>query len=183
MRDVSIIAEAASVVRASELAKAHLPSVILAPAELDGASTVQPLCELRHRLAPSSKIVVIANCIDCEQISDFTRIGVTAQLLWTELSLTALPHLIAGLLSSDITMTSRTLVDQCIPARQQVQLSERELKILRNLADGLTYKEIAQVEMLSRRTVARLVGALEVRFETPTQFTLGLKVKQYGLLP
>jgi DNA-binding NarL/FixJ family response regulator len=84
MRDVSIIGEAASVVRAAELAKAHLPSVILAPAELDGASTVQLLCELRHRLAPSSKIVVIANHIDCEQVSNFTRIDVSAQLLWAE---------------------------------------------------------------------------------------------------
>jgi DNA-binding CsgD family transcriptional regulator len=109
--------------------------------------------------------------------------GISAQLLWEELSLTALSHLIAGLLSSDITMTSRTLVDRCVPARQQIQLSERELTILRHLAEGLTYKEIAQVERLSRRTVARLVGALEVRFQASTLFTLGQKVEQYGILP
>jgi DNA-binding NarL/FixJ family response regulator len=183
MRDVRIVGEAASAVQAAELAKAHLPSVILAPVKLDDAPTVPLLYELRHRLAPSSKIVVIANRIDCEQVSHFARMGISAQLLWEELSLTALSHLIAGLLSSDITMTSRTLVDRCVPARQQIQLSERELTILRHLAEGLTYKEIAQVERLSRRTVARLVGALEVRFQASTLFTLGQKVEQYGILP
>lgn len=62
------------------------------------------------------------------------------------------------------------------------RLTSRERIVLQRLAEGLTHKEIAQVEQVSLRTIERTIASLESKLGASNQFLLGKKAEHFGLL-
>jgi DNA-binding NarL/FixJ family response regulator len=187
---VRVVGEATDGARADELAVRLLPSVVIASASLNGASTVPLLARMHDDILPGSKIIVISRRFETRQVLEFSAIRASAQLVWDDLTVQSLSEVLSAIMSSDIVVMSRTVSDmshlasETKPGRiaNPIRLNVRERGILFGLAEGLTYDEIARVEKTSRRTVARIIAALEAKLDAPTQFALGRRVTQLHLL-
>jgi DNA-binding NarL/FixJ family response regulator len=188
--NLRIAGEASDSARAADLAVRLQPSVIVAPSLLEGNSTSRLLVSLQKDVLPNSKFIVIAKSFQSQNAREFVELSFSAMLLWSEFTVQTLSDSLTAAISCDIIVMSRTVAemftttprDALAADTSPIRLNCRERAILRRLSEGLTYEEIARSEQLSRRSVARSVASLEAALNSPTQFTLGRKVTQLGLL-
>ena len=133
---------------------------------------------------------MFASRLNPAELSALNELGVVGYLLWGDLAPETLPHCLATMLIGKAVLRTRSVAAafagawSCSPrpCGDRVRLTEREQAVLRRLAEGLTHEEIAQLEPLSLRTVDRIVATLEAKLDAPSQFVLGLKAAQFGLL-
>jgi len=190
MAGVRVIGAATTVAHGVELAMLLQPEIIIAAAELEGTALLPLLSELHRTACARSKIIVLASQLRPDDLAAIERVDITAYLLWRDLSSEALCHCLAAVITGDVVVASQPVATAFLAAQRRtalalpalVRLTERERVVLRRLAEGLTYKEIAVAEGLSLRTVERTVARLERKLDAPTQFVLGMKVAQLGLL-
>jgi DNA-binding CsgD family transcriptional regulator len=63
------------------------------------------------------------------------------------------------------------------------QLTARERRLLLDLADGMTQKQIAIAENLSARTVRRQIDRMRMKLDASTLFTLGVNAARLRIVP
>ena len=187
---VAVVGEAMSAHQAVDLAGAQKPNVILSAERIAGVSTLSLLVGLRTRLAPGSRIVVIASRFNPAELDGFAEIGVAAHLLWRDLSTETLGHVLTAVIQGDIVMASRDVASAYLAARRMtlnshmppVSLTAREWAVLRCLSHGHTHQQIAVEERISRRTVERVVATLMIKLDAVNEFMLGWKACHYELI-
>jgi DNA-binding NarL/FixJ family response regulator len=172
--DIEVVAEAASAGEALELAPRVHPDVMLLDINLPGADGLSLLRELAPRL-PQTKIVMLTVSEDRRDLLQAVRSG-AAGYLTKDLGPAALQRAVRGIKSGDLAM-SRGMAADAIrelaaairpggrpsPSRatsELTSLSVRELEVLRQLAAGLTDREIAERLGISPRTVETHVGSV-----------------------
>jgi DNA-binding NarL/FixJ family response regulator len=191
LEDVQVVGEVTTAHQAIELASRLRPDVILSAARVDGVSARPLLLDLQRRGEPASKIIVFAGRLDPDLFAAVDNLRLSGYLLWSDLSAEALPHVLAAVMAGDVVVgtptVARAFIDTlCRPTRARPgapRLSVHEQAVLRRLAEGLTYDEIATAEQLSERTVARIVADLREKLEAPTNFMLGMKAVELGFTP
>jgi DNA-binding NarL/FixJ family response regulator len=117
-------------------------------------------------------------------------VDIAAYLLWRDLSSEALRHCLAAVITGDVVVASQAAAAAFLAAQRRaslafpaaVPLTAREQVVLRRLAEGLTHKEIAVAEGLSRRTVELTAARLAARLEASPPFVLGMQAARLGLL-
>lgn len=157
--DLKVIAEAASGQEGIALAKQHLPDVVLMDLVMPGLDGVAATRQVKQA-SPRTQVVVLTSYHDDEHIFPAIRAGALSYVL-KEISPDALADVVRKAAYGEATLHSRVAArvirelqglraDQINPF---TELSDREMEVLRLIADGLANKEIADQLYLSEKTV------------------------------
>ena len=168
--DISVVAEARSGEEAIPLALDVRPEVLLLDVHLPGISGIDVVRELAGQL-PDCKIVMLTVSATKMQVMEAIAAG-AAGYLTKDLSPEALVRAVRGVRDGHLPM-SRTLAASTLRhfsdlinrvratgGMELAGLSERELQVLRFVAQGLTDRQIAGLLVLSPRTVEKHVATI-----------------------
>ena len=190
--DFEVVGEAANGLEAIRLVRLHLPSVVLMDLQmpvLDGVAATRRL----HEEQPDCRIIVLTTFDDDEMVFDGLRAGAVGYLLKdapSEKLAEAIrvaargetflqPSVAAKVVAEFARLTKKAVVP---PTSLVDPLSERELEILRLIAQGASNREIAGTLFLAEGTVknhvTNILGKLEVRDRTQA----ALKAKESSLI-
>ena len=168
--DIRVIAEAGTGEAAIPLALTTRPDVMLLDVHMPGISGIDVVKELAGRL-PDCKIIMLTVSATKMQVMEAIAAGAVGYLT-KDLSPEALQRAVRGVRSGHLPM-SRTLAASTlrhfsdlinrVRAAGGVELtglSDRELQVLRLIAQGMTDRQIAALLVLSPRTVEKHVATI-----------------------
>lgn len=157
--DLKVIAEAASGQEGIALAKQHLPDVVLMDLVMPGLDGVAATRQVKQA-SPRTQVVVLTSYYNDEHIFPAIRAGALSYVL-KEISPDDLADVVRKAADGEATLHPRVAArvirelqglrpDQINPF---TELSDREMEVLRLIADGLANKEIADQLYLSEKTI------------------------------
>ena len=160
------LVEADDGLRAVELAEARKPEVVIMDIDLPGLSGIDATREIMAR-CPGTRVLVLSASETRERVIEAVRAGATGYLLKTAASheiVDAVRRVYQGELVLPPALASVVLEEFRAPARSARtpldELSQRELEVLRLMADGHTNQAIGRELHLSPKTVEAHIGAI-----------------------
>ena len=190
--DFEVVGEAGNGEEALRLARALQPSVVLMDLQmpvLDGVAATRRL----HEEQPGCRVIVLTTFDDDEMVFDGLRAGAVGYLLKDAPS-EKLAEAIRGAARGESflqpSVAAKVVAEFARLSRKTVRtqasviepLSERELEILRLIAQGASNREIAKALFLAEGTVknhvTNILGKLEARDRTQA----ALKARDSGLI-
>lgn len=173
--EIEIVGEGSTRDEAIGMALDARPDIVLLDIDLRGESALPVIAELRRRL-PQATVVVLTASTSEHLLIEAVEAGARG-FLTKDMDGEALRRAVVGAARGELAVTrrrARLLVDRLGEARRSpapdVGLTDRELQVIRMVADGLTDREIAAALVLSPRTVeghvARLIHKLGARNRT-----------------
>jgi DNA-binding NarL/FixJ family response regulator len=160
---IDLVAEAGSAEEALDMVRRVQPEVMLVDIDLPGMNGVQLVRELAPRL-PDCQIVMLTGSGKSEDVVAAMRGGAVGYLT-KDMTPDGLVRSVLAIRSGDLPMPRRLaaqLVRQLVKPSAATGgpggMSEREVEVLRLVADGLTDREIGTALGISPRTVGRHVG-------------------------
>jgi two-component system NarL family response regulator len=177
--DFEVVAEAADGGEAIALFRQHAPDVTLIDLRmprLDGIETIRLLL----RSAPDSRFLVLTTYDDDDDISRALQAGASGYLL-KDIGRDTLREAIR-VVHSGRRFIPANIADRALPRAKAQELTDRELQVLRHIAEGLTNKQIGEQLGIAESTVKSHVNTLlsKLRVTDRTQ-ALVLAVKR-GLI-
>ena len=190
--DFEVVGEAANGAEAIRLARSLLPLVVLMDLQmpvLDGVAATRRL----HEEQPDCRVIVLTTFDDDELVFDGLRAGAVGYLLKDAPSEklaeairvaargeTFLQPSVAAKVVAEFARLSRKTLTTANPVIEP--LSEREIEVLRLIAQGASNREIANALFLAEGTVknhvTNILGKLEARDRTQA----ALKARDSGLI-
>jgi DNA-binding NarL/FixJ family response regulator len=173
--EMQVVGEAATPDAALSQALLLRPDVVVLDVDLRGESAVPIISEL-HRRLPEATVVILTASTSDRLVVEAVEAGARG-FLTKDMDGETLRRSILGAARGELAMTrrrSRLVTDHLAVRRErsplELGLTEREIEIIRMVAEGLTDREIAEALVLSRRTVeghvARLIHKLGSRNRT-----------------
>lgn len=165
------------------------PAAIICAGRLDGMSTLSLLLQLREH-CPRAILVVIDHAVEIDVIASLRSLRLAGYFLWGDQSEESLIQALTVILSGEVVAGSLSVIERVVAALEgrflssplpSSSLTEREVAVLRGLAGHLSCAEIAKQLCLGERTIARCIEQLEVKFDAPDRFTLGMRASQFGV--
>jgi DNA-binding NarL/FixJ family response regulator len=177
-----ILWQAANGVEALDKMQSTSVDILLADIRMpvmDGITLVQKLRDL----GVTTPVMMLTTFDDCELFTRSLAAGANGFLL-KDVSLEKLIHsiesLVAGGFITDNAMLKKWQQDKTRPST--VQLTERELQILRLLVGGMSNKEIVRAVFLAEGTVRNHVSTLLAKLECRDRTQAVLKAMELGLV-
>lgn len=174
-------------------AYAHfLPDVVLMDVRMPVMDGVEATRRLRQRW-PAARVIILTTFDDDEYVFDGLRAGALGYLL-KDVSIHELADAIHTVMAGGVLIepsVARKVVAEfarmAVTTPQDGQslgepLSERELEILRLLAQGLTNREIAQRLYLAEGTVKNYVTNILGKIDARDRTQAALRARELGLL-
>ena len=187
--EIEVVGTAQDGAQAIEMIPHTDPDVILMDLKMPGMNGIQATRQIRKD-HPDLKVLVLTTFGDDEWVFDAIRSGASGYLLkgtprvelvqavkGTVLGETHVDPGVAGRLFSHISQ-SVTPKDTTVAE----DLSERELEILRLLAQGLTNAEIAERLFLTRGTVRNYVSSILAKLDVEDRTQAALIAVRHGLV-
>ena len=190
--DLEVVGEAANGAEAIRLARSLLPLVVLMDLQmpvLDGVAATRRLQEEQ----PNCRVIVLTTFDDDELVFDGLRAGAVGYLLKDAPSEklaeairvaargeTFLQPSVAAKVVAEFARLSRKTVTTTNPVIEP--LSEREIEILRLIAQGASNREIAGTLFLAEGTVKNHVTSILGKLEARDRTQAALKAKDCGLI-
>jgi len=190
--DLEVVGEAANGAEAIRLARSLLPLVVLMDLQmpvLDGVAATRRL----HEEQPNCRVIVLTTFDDDELVFDGLRAGAVGYLLKDAPSEklaeairvaargeTFLQPSVAAKVVAEFARLSRKTVTTANPVIEP--LSEREIEILRLIAQGASNREIAGTLFLAEGTVKNHVTSILGKLEARDRTQAALKAKDCGLI-
>jgi two-component system, NarL family, response regulator LiaR len=162
--DLLVVGEAASGAEGVSLAEQLAPDVALMDLVMPGMDGVEATRQIK-RASPRTQIVVLTSYHDDEHILPALRAGALSYLL-KDIGVDALAEAIRGAARGEAALHPRVaarVIRELQGGRDNglnpfAELSERELEVLRMIAEGLNNAEIAARLVLSEKTVKGHIG-------------------------
>jgi NarL family two-component system response regulator LiaR len=184
--DIEIVGLAADGLEAVTLARARQPDVVLLDLVMprqDGLATIPQLLQDR----PDTRVLVLTSFGQDEQIFAAIKAGALGYLL-KDSSAQELVRAIRDVARGELTLhpaIARRLLGEvnrpALAAAAGETLTERELEVLRLLAEGRSNQEIAQALTLSERTVSAHVSHILKKLHVASRTQAALYAVREGL--
>ena len=178
-------------VEAVELVAKHRPDVVLMDLRMPIVNGIQATRQIHDRY-PDAKVLVLTTYDHDEWVFDAIRAGAAGYLLKDtprEQLIAAIRGTAEGATYVDPHVAGKLfrLVGQpgavnALPTAIAVDLSERELDILRLLADGLSNADIAEQLHLSKGTVQNYVSNILAKLDVTDRTQAALIALRHGLV-
>ena len=191
--DIEVIAEAKDGIEAVEKAKTLKPDVILMDISMPRMNGIEATrrIKLEH---PQIGIVVLTMYQDEEYIFDLVKAGATGYMLKTSDSsqiLKAIRSTYQGESLIQPSVASKILSEfshlsqprPAKPPRPAKELTDRELEVIRRVADGKTNKEIANLLNISEKTVKNHVRNIFHKLDVDDRTQAAIYAIKKGLIP
>ncbi|GAA1370568.1 response regulator [Catellatospora chokoriensis] len=191
--DIVVVGEAGDGAQALDRAAALRPDVVLMDLRmpvLDGVAATRRM-RVEH---PGVRVIVLTTFDDDEDVFAALRAGALGYLLKDASSAQLVEAVLAAARDEAVLQPSvaakvvarfARLPDEQPAARPQplvVPLSERELEVLRLLADGRSNREIAAVLFLAEGTVKNHVSGVLAKLDARDRTQAALRARALGLL-
>lgn len=169
------------------------PDVILVDSNQENGSGIQPTLRLKQ-IYPNAKIIILSNHDLVEEAIEAIHAGaegyVSKNIPLRELtSKLRLVHLGERIISQSV---AKQLIEQMLHTdqtkvrqerwQQEHGLTDREIEVLRCLADGLKYKEISEMLFLAEGTVRNYISTIYSKLEVRDRKQAAQKAVQGGIL-
>lgn len=186
--DLIIVGEAATGIEALELAVQHAPDVILLDLILPGIDGIETSRRLKEQ-SPNSRVILLTSSEDEDHILDGMRAGACAYVL-KSVSPETLLETIRKVAIGEVALDSRVaaLLVRSLqrptpdPQTPPANLSERELEVLRLVAQGLTNAEIGKRVFLSDKTIKSHVSNILMKLHLADRTQAAIYAWKQGLL-
>jgi NarL family two-component system response regulator LiaR len=163
-RDITVVGDAASGQEGLKLAAELVPDVVLLDLvmpEMDGVETTRRL----KQISPGSQVIVLTSFDDDQHILPAIRAGALSYLL-KDVSTATLADAVRKAARGEVVMTPQVAARVMQELRQggrtptplDSDLSEREVEVLRLIAEGRSNTEISERLVISEHTVKRHVS-------------------------
>lgn len=158
--DISVVGEAESGQEAVNLASQYVPDVILMdlvmPGDVDGVEAARRI----KNNSPRTQIVVLTSYHEDEHIFPAIRAGAISYVL-KDIAPKDLVNVIRKAAVGEAVLNPRVAArllsemrgDQILTPNPFTELSEREMEVLRLIADGLSNSDISERLVISQKTV------------------------------
>lgn len=164
------------------------PDVVLLDIRMPGPTGIEVAWRLRHRY-PETKVLMLTAHDDDEYLLDALQAGVHGYLLKST-SHQVLPSAIRAVCTGQKLLTPEqinkvleqfeTLAQKQV--RQELQLTDVELKILKHLARGNSYSEMSEHLYLSEPTIKRKIQGILTKMEANTRTQAVAEAIRLGLI-
>ncbi len=188
MDDISVVGEAANGKIAIDLVSQIHPDVVmmdLMMPEMDGITATRQICAQN----PGIKIIALTSFLEDENIIPAIQAGATSFLL-KDVSPTELVDTIRAAYRGEARLhpnVARKLMDQVSshPASLENSLgdiTDREMEVLRLVAQGMSNKEIASTLVISEKTVKTHISSLLGKLNLNDRTQLAIYALKNGLI-
>ena len=187
-KDIEVIGVAQDGAEAVELVTKHAPDMVLMDLKMPGMNGVEATRRICAEY-PSVKVLVLTTFDDDEWVFDAIRAGVSGYLLKDtprEKVIEAIRGTLAGKTYVD-PMVAGKLLDQVSSKQEQPstlissKLTEREISVLRLIANGLSNGEIADRLHLSEGTVRNHVSSIFSKLDISDRTQAAIIAIRHGL--
>ena len=183
--DIDIVGEASNGEELIEKIETWLPDVVimdlLMPGGMDGIETTR---RVRH-ITPHTQVVVLTAHTDQARVVASLRagaIGYVRKDAEPETLLTAVRAAASGQSTLDPTVAESVLQDLVRVSKTGEELTEREMEVLRLLAQGQTNREIAEALVVSMETVKTHVGNILAKLQLAHRTQAAIHAIKEGLI-
>jgi DNA-binding NarL/FixJ family response regulator len=190
--DIQVVGEGANGEEALRLAVTHQPEVVLMDLRMPVMDGVTATKRLRS-LFPSIRVIVLTTFDDDETVFDGLRAGavgyllkdVTSEKLYEAIRAASRgeyfmqPSITAKVMSEFTRMARNPRVP---PKELAVDLSARELEVLRQVATGASNKEIADELVIAEGTVKNHLTSILSKLDARDRMQAVLKAREYGII-
>ncbi len=185
--DITVVGEAATGQEAVRQVMLHAPDVVLMDLRMPGMDGITAIREIR-RVSPRTQVIVLTSYHDDANLFPALRAGALSYLL---------KDIAPAKLVETVRMTARgeAVLHPQIAARlvREVgatgtrsfpfaDLTERELEVLRLIAQGLSNQEIAQRLHITKRTVKHHVSNILNKLHLADRTQAAIYAWQHGLM-
>lgn len=193
---ITIVGQAASGREAVELALATRPDVALMDVRMPEMDGIEATFELRRQL-PACRVLMLTTFDDDEYILEALKVGATGYLLKdipSEDLAQAIQAAHKGIYQLDPTVAAKVVASlvgapnstgrNITPPERLAtdNLTEREVEVLRLVAQGVTNKEIARTLNISEGTVKNHISSILSRLGLRDRTQAALYAREQGLL-
>lgn len=166
--DLVVVGEASSGEEALSHIETWLPDVVvmdlLMPGGIDGVETIRRM----RRLTPHTQLIALTSYIDDARVIAVLRagaIGYVRKDAAPDVLLASIRAAARGQSLLDPTVAGAVLQELTRSEKADLSLSEREHKVLHQLALGRTNREIAETMMVSPETIKTHVGNILAKLQ------------------
>jgi DNA-binding NarL/FixJ family response regulator len=187
--DIAIVAQAGDGAEAIDLAKIHQPDVILMDIQMPHVNGVEATKTIRSIL-PATQIIILTTFDDDEYLLAGLRAGACGYLL-KDMPSEQLADAIRSAAKGQSPIgpeMARKLVNLVThspiapPPPTASELSEREIEVLRLIADGSSNKEIAEKLFIAEGTAKNHVSNILSKLEARDRAQAVARAKELGLM-
>ena len=190
--EIELVGSAADGAQAIEMAGTLLPDVVLMDLSMPVMDGVEATRQLKARW-PAARVIILTTFDDDEYVFEGLRAGAAGYLL-KDVSIQELADAIHAVMAGGVliepSMARKVVAEfarMTAPAPKPSQdldepLSERELEILRLLAQGMTNREIAQRLYLAEGTVKNYVTNILGKIGARDRTQAALRAQELRLL-
>jgi two-component system, NarL family, response regulator LiaR len=184
--DIQVVGQAANGIEAVEKTKALAPDVVLLDLVMPQMDGLRAITEI-HKNNPSTRILVLTSFSEDDKVFTAIREGALGYLLkdaTAEELLAAIRAVHRGESSLAPVIARKVLQEFSQPkptADAEVSMTERELEVLKCLAQGHTNQQIAKSLSLSERTVHSHVSSILHKLHVRNRTQAALYAKQKKL--
>ncbi len=188
-KDVELIAEADNGMQLLNLLKHIEPDVILLDIQMPIMDGIQTLPEIR-KIRPEAKVIILSMHNDHSMISKLMEIGANSYLTKNSDSETIYQAIVTcyeqefffNELTNKALLTGLRTKRADVLAPQDINLSDKEVRVLKLMCEEKTTKEIADIVEISPRTVEAIRDKLKTKTGAKSMAGLVMYAVKNGII-